>query len=491
MTYPVKGPARSHQVRALAEAWGHEGHCYFVDPGGGKTYLSIADAGRMYAEGLIDGVIIIAPNGVHEQWIDQQFPQWCGVPWKGHHNRAGKRALGEFLKPRAMRPADALGVVAVNYEALRTKDGEALLEAFVALYPRYLLVVDESHKAKSPTADRTKETMRWALRARFRRILSGTPVLRGLEDLWSQYEICTPGLGWPHEPIRLLPKGKVHTYGFMGFKSHYCITRELPSNPRAKIIVGYRNEDHLRERVAPFVTRIKSAEFAVMEEPDVITVPTPMTAAQAAQYHLMENALMAQIDGGVITAQNALVQMGKLMQIAAGFLYREDADDEQGPWQVLGSNKIDAALELLDQLDEPVLIWAPYRAQQQMLMIEMNDRVEMGKPEARPFFHYQGSASVAAWEATRNGVMFGNQGSGMGVGLNLQHAAANIYLSNTFSAEARWQSIKRTDRMGQTRQVRIWDLTTPGTVETKVMKALEHKEDISRRNIDGLREFLK
>lgn len=45
--------------------------------------------------------------------------------------------------------------------------------------------------------------------------------------------------------------------------------------------------------------------------------------------------------------------------------------------------------------------------------------------------------------------------------------------------------------MGQTRQVRIWDLTTPGTVETKVMKALEHKEDISRRNIDGLREFLK
>lgn len=491
MTYPVKGPARSHQVRALAEAWGHDGHCYFVDPGGGKTYLSIADAGRMYAEGLIDGVIIFAPNGVHEQWIDQQFPQWCGVPWKGHHNRAGKRALGEFVKPRAMRPAEALGVVALNYEALRTKDGQALLEAFVALYPRYLLVVDESHKAKSPTADRTKETMRWALRARFRRILSGTPVLRGLEDLWSQYEICIPGLGWPHEPIRLLPKGKVHTYGFMGFKSHYCITRELPSNPRAKIIVGYRNEDHLRERVAPFVTRIKSSEFAVMEEPDIITVPTPMTVAQAAQYHLMENALIAQIDGNTITAQNALVQMGKLMQIAAGFLYRDDREDEQGPWKPLGTNKIDAALELLDQLDEPVLIWAPYVAQQQMLLIELNDRVERGLPEARPFFHYQGSASVAAWEATRNGVMFGNQGSGMGVGLNLQHSAANIYLSNTFSAEARWQSIKRTDRMGQTRQVRVWDLTTPGTVETKVMKALEHKEDISRRNIDGLREFLK
>lgn len=487
MTYPVKGKARSHQERALKEAWGHEGHCYFVDPGGGKTFLSIADAGRMYDEGLIDGVVIIAPNGVQEQWVDQQFPQWCGVPWKGHHNRAPRSKLKEFFK----RKHDALGVVAINYESLRTKDGEALLEAFTALYPRFLLVVDESHKIKAYDAQRTIETMRWALRARFRRILSGTPILRGLEDLWSQYETCIPGLGWPHEPIRPAAKGKVHTYGFRGFKTHYCITRELPGNPRAKIIVGYRNEDELRERVAPFVTRIKSEEFAVMEEPDIIEVPTPMTGPQAAQYALMENALIAQIDGQTITAQNALVQLGKLMQIAAGFLYREDREDEAGPWQPLGTNKIDAALDLLDQLDEPVLIWAPYVAQQQMLLIELNDRVERQLPNARPFFQFQGSASVAAWEATRNGVLFGNQGSSMGVGLNLQHAAANIYLSNTFSAEARWQSIKRTDRMGQTRQVRVWDLTTPHTVEGNVMKALERKEDISRRNIDQLREVLR
>jgi SNF2 family DNA or RNA helicase len=482
---------RSHQVRALREAAGHEGHCYFVDPGGGKTALCIAESSQLYVDGLLDGVIIFAPNGPHEQWVDQQFPEWCGVWWKGHHNRAGKRKLGDFLKPRKLLFAEPLGVFAINYEALRTKDGEAMLEAFVAIYPRYLLVVDESHKIKSPTADRTKETMRWALRARFRRILSGTPLLRGLEDLWSQYETCIPGLGWPHEPIRMGSKNKVHTYGFMGFKSHYCITRELPSNPRAKIIVGYRNEAHLHERVAPYVTRIKSSEFAVMEEPDIIEVPTPMTASQAAQYHLMENALIAQIDGGVITAQNALVQLGKLMQIASGFLYREDPNHEEGAWQPLGSNKVEATLDLLDQLDEPVLVWAPFRAQQQIMLIELNDRAERGLPGGdRPFFLYNGSDSVAAWEATPNGILIGNQGSGMGVGLNLQHAAANIYMANTFSAEARWQSIKRTDRMGQTRQVRIWDLVTPGTAEGKVMQALARKEDISRRNIDGIREFI-
>jgi hypothetical protein len=489
--YPFKGTLRTHQVRALTEAALKPGHCYFVDPGGGKTGICIAEAAELYDRGQIDGLMIFAPNGPHEQWIDQQLPLWCGVRWEGVHNRMTKTTIKRFMARRY----DAMGAVALNYEALRTPGGEQMLQDFVKLYPRFMLVIDESQKIKNPTAERTHETLLWSLKAAYRRILSGTPLLVGLEDMWSQYEACQPGLGWPLEPIRMGNRGKLHSYGFGGFKSHYCITYPLPSNPRAKIITGYRNEDHLRERVAPFVTRIHAREFAVMEEPDIIERSTPMTTAQQAQYTLMEEAMIAQIDEGVITAQNALVQLGRLMQIASGFLYREKGEYEDGQgWSNLGTNKIDATLDLLDQLDEPVLVWAPFRALQQMFMIEMIDRAERKLPGARPFFLYDGdngAAIVAAWQATSNGVMIGNQASGMGVGLNLQHAAANIYMANTFSSEARWQSIKRTDRMGQTRQVRAWDLISPRTAETKVMKALANKEDISRRNIDGLRELLK
>jgi hypothetical protein len=183
--------------------------------------------------------------------------------------------------------------------------------------------------------------------------------------------------------------------------------------------------------------------------------------------------------------------MGKLLQIANGFLYHEDEDDETArapsQWEVLSSAKIEVALDLVEQLDEPVLVWAPFRAQKSMFL-EACLRA-MGKD--RKIWEYTpGSDVVAQWEASRNGILLGNQGSSMGVGLNLQHAAANIYLANTFSAEARWQSIKRTDRIGQTQQVRAWDLIAPGTLETEVMAALARKEEISRRNIDGLRELL-
>jgi hypothetical protein len=483
-TYPVRGTPRSHQIRALNEAGLRAGHCYFVDPGGGKTFLCIAEAGKLFEDGEISGVVVVAPNGVHIQWVEQQFPQWCGVETHLGHNQMTDpqlRAFHERCSPFR------LSVLAINYEAMHQTRGRRLIWQFVQAHPRFLLIVDESHKVKSHTAKRTKQTMYWALHAAYRRVLSGTPILRGLEDLWSQYEICEPGLAWPHEPIRI-EDGNVSTYGILGFRTHYCVTQRLPNNPRAEIIVGYRNEEQLRARVAPYVTRVLSSEFAVMDEPDIIPRHVPLSADQERAYNQMKNNLITQIDAGVIAADNALVQMGKLLQIANGFLYHEDEDDETGlapnRWEVLSSAKIDVAIDLLAQLDEPVLVWAPFRALQQMFVSACEER------DMRVFSYKPGGDIIPQWEAAHNGILVGNQGSSMGVGLNLQHAAANIYLANTFSAEARWQSIKRTDRIGQTRQVRAWDLIAPGTLETTVMAALRRKEEISRRNIDGLRELL-
>jgi len=156
-------------------------------------------------------------------------------------------------------------------------------------------------------------------------------------------------------------------------------------------------------------------------------------------------------------------------------------------WTPLGSNKLDAAMDLLEQLEEPVIIWAPYRALQQMLLIEVGDRNERELWQNRAIYTRD---TLDLWKKDRTGLLVGNQASGLGVGMNLQHAAANIYMSNGFSSEARWQSIKRTDRIGQTKQVRIWDLITPDTVELKALSALAANEAISRRTIDGLREMI-
>lgn len=484
--YPVMGPPRTHQERGLRESNLKYGHLFFVDPGGGKTYLSIAEASALYAYDQIDAMVIFAPNDVQKQWVDEQLPQWCAVRWHGIHNKMTPSKIRDYLS----RDRSGMAVLAVNYESAFTPKGRELIDRFMQRYPRVFLCVDESQRCKTPWKKTTREVMIRALRAAYRRPLTGTPILKGLEDTWGQYEIAKPGLGWPHEPISLTAGGALNDDGYLGFRTHYTHYTPIPKS-REAIITGYRNEGHLRERVAPFVTRIKSDEFMVGPEPDMMKIPTPMDADQARIYREMEETLVTQIDSGAITAQNALVQMGKLLQIAAGFLYEDVEEAMMGrdrPHQVVGRNKVAQTIALLDQLDEHVLVWAPFGAQQTQIMDAVAASPSL---RGRSCVIYSGRDSIHRWRASPNGIMIGNQASGLGVGQNLQFCAANIYVSNTFSAGARWQSLKRTDRMGQERQVRVWDMITPGTMETRVEASLRRKQEVSEANIDTLRRIVR
>lgn len=478
--YPVNGTPEDHQHRALNESYMKEGQCWWVDPGGGKTFLTIADASLLYQKDLIDAALVLAPNGPHEQWIDEQVPKWCGVPWRGVHNKQSKGTIDKFFQYRPRKLAWA----AINYESLAYPAGRAFVEKFVSMYPRFMLVVDESQKCKDPKAKRTQEMMLLALKAAYRRILSGTPLLKGLEDLWSQYEACERGSVWEHELYREKRRGRGVTLdGFYGYRSHYCVTKDVRTKeqkrrgiPERTAIVGYRNQNELLSRTRRIATRIMSNEFQKTEESKFITVRTPMNDNQEREYKRMQEHLLSLIDGRSITAQNALVQLGKLQQIAAGFMYDENKNALD-----LSNRKIDAALDLLEMLNEPVIVWSHFGHTQHQLATQIEEKLER---------HVYLKNEVEEWKKDPIGVLVGNQTSGLGVGMNLQHAAANIYVTNSYSAEARWQSLKRTDRMGQTRQVRNWDLITPNTVEGKVMQALQDKEDLSRASIDRLRGML-
>lgn len=488
--YPVRGTPLQHQQRALEEANLKPGHAFYMDPGAGKTFTCIAEAGLLYLRGEIDGVIITAPNGAHEQWIDEQFPQWAAYPWRGMTNRMTPAKTKAWLTRAAHE--DACGVLSINHDALRTPNGKKLVAAFLQQYPRIYFVDDESQKMKDQRAARTKAAIDIATRARYARILSGTPILKGIEDLFTQYEIACP------------KQGITGFHNYHAFRNYYCVLEQIYGrnvDPRAKKIVGYQNENELMRRTAPYVTRVMASEFMHGEKPSFMTVRAPMGDAQARAYLQMKELLLTQIDGQLITAKNALVSLQKLMQIAAGFIYPDaeftTADEESDGglgeglrYEHLGNNKVDAVTTLLEGLDERVIIWAPYKALQQMLLIELGDLMERGKLGRRGVMQYYGSDSISWFREQPNGVLIANQGSGAGVGLNLQFCAANIYVANTFAAEHRWQSLKRTDRIGQERQVRVWDIVTPDTVDMKALRSLADKEDISRRNIDGIREML-
>jgi len=464
--YPVKGTPLPHQLLALQEANLKPAHAFYIDAGGGKTFTCISEAGLLYTQGEIDGMIVVAPNGPHRQWVTQELPRWADFDWCGHYNKAPAKMKTEFFgRPKKHR----MGVLTLNYEALPTAGGQKLIADFIKIYPRFYLVLDESQKVKNPKAKRTVEAQKLGKCATHRRILSGTPILKGLEDLFSQYYILQAGLTGPFAVNTM-------SANWFGCRSYYCQLEQVHGrgvSPHAKKIAGYKNEQEFRDRVRPYSTRVTSDMFMKSEEPLRMTVETEMSGAQKSAYGLMKAEMLAMIDSGVVTASTALVQLGKLMQIASGFIM-----DEERKVSWLGDNKIEATLTLLESLDEPVIIWTPFVALKQRLHEEIGGSILYEKPE-----------DVDIWKR-KGGAIIGNQGSGLGVGMNLQNAAANIYTANSFSSEARWQSEKRTDRMGQTRLVRYWDLITPNTAEVKAVQSLADKEDIAAKNINGLKDMV-
>lgn len=485
--YPVKGKPLLHQERALREADMHKGHALWGDPGCGKTFITIGELGLAYKEGRINGAIILAPNGPHMQWIDEQFPLWADYPWFGIHNKMSPTKLNSALESIAHIGGGQFNVLAMNHDAIRFKSGMDLVNRFyTACGKKVALINDESQKMKDWEAQRTRNTMQLAKACKgLTRCLSGTPILKGVEDLWAQYEISHP---W---------QGITGFDNYYAFRGYYCEVERVwaAEDPRATAIVGYKNEDELRDKTRPHVTRVMADEFMKGKKPTFMKVSTPMTGPQLKAYKDMKTTLVSYLDNGLITAKNALVGLQKLMQISSGFIYPSDDMVMRDPgtnFEILGTNKTDAVITLLEGLDEPVLVWAPYRALHVMLEREILKAMRSStvKLERRPVTIYEDRDSITHWKE-EGGILIANQGGGAGVGQNLQNSAANIYVANNFSAEARWQSLKRTDRIGQKRQVRVWDLMTPDSTDYTVLANLQKKEDISRDNIDALRSIIK
>ena len=396
------------------------------------------------------------------QWGEEQFPLWANYQWTWVHNKMTKRQQNSYFRV-TNRPG--LAVAAINFDTVWRKSGIEFVNRFMAINPRIYLVIDESHKIKDPKAKRSKEIKKIAERATYRRALSGTPLLNGLEDLFNQYETIQPGLTGYRT--------------FTTFKHHYTIQRPIPGarSRFAQMIVGYQNEDELKERAQPYVTRVKAEEFMKGELPTFSKEWIMMENKEwIAAYNQVRDEALLELENVDIEVENALGILQKLQQIACGFIYTPEGE---AIW--FDTGRVQRAMDLLAGLDEPVILWTPYRALLRPL------REAMAETDRQVY----GQSSVEQWKEDPTGVLIGYQGSGLGVGMNLQHAAAAIYLGNTFSAEHRWQSIKRIDRIGQSRQVRIWDMVTPGTVDEKVLKALDAKENLAVNNVDALRSILR
>ena len=217
LNYKFKTKPYAHQLKALEMSHNKEVFAYFMEMGTGKSKVLLDNIAVLYDKGKINGALIIAPKGVYKNWFDSEIPQHLvkhiqkkAILWQANITEKQQFKLNSLFKSEI-----DLHILIMNVEDFSTRKGVEFAEKFL-LSHNTLMAIDESTTIKTPTAKRTKAIVKLGERAKYRRILTGSPVTKSPLDLYKQCEFLDP---W------LLDHSSYYT-----FRTRYAIMRSANFN---------------------------------------------------------------------------------------------------------------------------------------------------------------------------------------------------------------------------------------------------------------------
>jgi len=180
---------------ALEKSWHKETYAYFMEMGTGKTKVLIDNMSMLYDKGKIDGALIVAPKGVVKTWYEQELPthlvdhiENVTVLWQPNITKGQQEKLESLFEIET-----SLHILVMNVEAFSTDKGMKFASKFLNSH-KVLMAIDESTTIKTPTAKRTKNIIGLSKYAKYKRIMTGSPVTKNPLDLYTQCEFLDPYL---------------------------------------------------------------------------------------------------------------------------------------------------------------------------------------------------------------------------------------------------------------------------------------------------------
>jgi SNF2 family DNA or RNA helicase len=482
----------SHQITGTSLLAGARYYAMGAEQGTGKTWMILADAEARFLTGDIDALLVIAPNGVHVNWIEREIPKHVSIPVKSTYWVSGpsKKHMTALTRLLSSNEGDerVLKVHAMNIDAVNTASGYAYAEKFIASFPpgRVMMVVDESHTVKSPDAKRTQKVIALGRKAGVRRIASGTIVANSPLDVFMQFEFLESGLlgtrsyrAFVSEYAELLPASSplvadiVRKTGVRG--APQIVSRNSDGTLR------FKNLDKLSALMAPHTFRVTKAECLDLPEKIYQTVFFELDSEQRAAYnHIKAKRNWVREDGDIDTF-TALSVITKLRQVTSGFILVEGEPTTLAH----AAPRLAALEEVLDGVTGSVIIWASFREELARIAALLRKRKET-------FVEYHGGTTGAdrteainAFQEGRARIFLGNPAAA-GTGLTLTAAETAIYYSSSFSLTERSQSEDRCHRIGTTKHVVYIDIVGHNTIDERIASALQNKKITAEIIMGGL-----
>ena len=477
LPYPVKANLYKHQIRGANMALRAFGALDAKTPGGGfgelfemgcgKTLTTIAVAGALYNLDKIDRVLVVAPTSVCSVW-PHDLNQFAAFPWEARVLLGDKKKRLKALNELENWPFKALRIAVINYESTHR---EGIFEALAAYKPD-LIVCDESQRIKNPSAAQSKALHKLGDAAPFRMILSGTPVQNNAVDLYSQYRFLDPA---------------VYGANFYAFKNRYCIMGGYGQHQ----IVGYRNMDELVEKEHSVAYRVTKEECLDLPQQTFINRYVQFTDAEQAIYEQLRKSSFLELETGEnVTATTILTMYLRLMQLTGGFL---TADESTRPKQV-NTAKLDALADIVDDYvvdaGKKLVIFARFRAEiaaiENLLRLR---KIQYGSIYGDVPMEERGKI-VEDFQTNPDTKVFVAQIQTAGLGITLHAASTAVFYSYDYNYANYAQALARIHRIGQRLPVTYIHLVVDGSIDEKILAALENKEDMAKTVVDSWREVL-
>lgn len=476
----MKTQGMRHQLQALRNMDSRETYALFMEQGTGKTWTLLADAERLYAKGTIDTVLVVAPNGVHTNWVKREIPAHMegNIIARYWRSGAGVRHMNwvnDLFTVREEGMSVPLRILAINIDALVSKKACEFCERFLNS-GKSLIILDESSRIKNPDATRTKALMQLRRFSWGARIASGTPVSNSPVDVFAQMEFLEIGLlgttsyrAFVAEYADLLPASHPMLQSMVKRNPRAAYAQIVARNPDGSM--RWRNLEKLQKMLEPHSFRVLKKDCLDLPEKIYKTITFELDAAQQRAYEKMAEEQRIELNDDMQLPVSRLAALIKLQQITSGFV-----NTPFGIKYVSEDNpRLNALLDAIEDIDGKFIVWARFRE-------EINAISTLLSEVGISCVQYHGGVGR---EDRENAVdLFQNEGvrafigqpqSG-GIGLTLTAAETVFYFSNDFNLETRLQSEDRAHRIGTRRNVVYIDIAAENTIDEDITRNLQRKK---------------
>ena len=422
----------------------------FNEAGTGKTASAIWAADFLMKQGIIKRALVVCPISIMDS-------AWRADLFSFAMHRTVGIAYGT-AKQRKQIIAGKPDFLIINYDGL-----EIVKEDIVAAgYD--LFIIDEASHYKNSQSTRWKVLNSLVKPESWLWMMTGTPAAQGPEDAYGLAKLVNP-TGVPR---------------FFGAWKDMVMYKESQFRWKPK-----KTSTELVYRALQPAVRFTKEEC--LDLPDMVYVKrdVPLTKQQETFYKRLKSQMVMEVAGEQITAVNAAVMMGKLLQISAGASYTESGETVQ--FDI--NNRYKVLKETIDESTHKVLVFVPFKHVIDMLSEKLTK-------DGITCEVIRGDVSAGArtdifkrFQTDPNPRVLVIQPQAAAHGVTLTAANTVVWWAPTSSLETYAQANARVHRKGQSNKCTVVQLQGSG-VERRVYKLLDEKIDVHTKVVDLYKEML-